>query len=80
VAGPVRAIGVMRARKHLWWWIESCVDTRRVLDRVHTALQHALDEAGIESPFPTQSANLVMGQSAADSLPPCSEITGTRGV
>jgi len=40
------------------WWIESYVDTRRVIDRVHTALQHALDEAGIESPFPTQNVNL----------------------
>jgi MscS family membrane protein len=44
------------------WWIESYVDTRRVLDRVHTALQHALDEAGIECPFPTQSVNLLMEQ------------------
>jgi MscS family membrane protein len=40
------------------WWIESYVDTRRVLDQVHTALQDALDEAGIESPFPTQKLNL----------------------
>jgi MscS family membrane protein len=40
------------------WWIESYVDTRRVIDRIHTALQHALDEAGIESPFPTQNVNL----------------------
>jgi small-conductance mechanosensitive channel len=40
------------------WWIESYVDTRRVNDQVHTALQNALDEAGIESPFPTQKLNL----------------------
>ena len=40
------------------WWIGSYVDTRRMFDRVHTALQHALDEAGIESPFPTQSLNV----------------------
>lgn len=40
------------------WWIESYVDTRRIVDRVHTALQHALDEAGIESPYPTQNVNL----------------------
>jgi small-conductance mechanosensitive channel len=40
------------------WWIESYVDTRRVIDQVHTALQKALDEAGIESPFPTQKLNL----------------------
>jgi small-conductance mechanosensitive channel len=43
------------------WWIESYVDTRRVIDRVHTALQHALDEAGIESPFPTQNVNVQVG-------------------
>ncbi len=40
------------------WWIESYVDTRRVLDRVNTALQIALDNAGIDSPFPTQKINL----------------------
>jgi MscS family membrane protein len=40
------------------WWIESYVDTRRVLDQVHTTLQHALDEAGIESPLPTQNVNV----------------------
>ncbi len=37
------------------WWVETYADTRRVTDQVHTALQHALDEAGIVSPFPTQS-------------------------
>ncbi len=42
------------------WWIESYVDTRRIIDRVHTALQRALDEAGIESPFPIQNINLRM--------------------
>ena len=40
------------------WWIGSYEDTRRMFDRVHTALQRALDEAGIESPFPTQTLNL----------------------
>ena len=40
------------------WWIESYVDTRRAVDRVHTALQNALDEAGIECPFPTQSLDM----------------------
>jgi MscS family membrane protein len=46
------------------WWIESYVDTRRMLDRVHTAVQHALDEAGIESPYPTQTVNLRVGPEA----------------
>ncbi len=40
------------------WWIESYVDTRRAVDRVHTALQQVLDANGIECPYPTQSLNL----------------------
>jgi small-conductance mechanosensitive channel len=40
------------------WWIESYVDTRRATDRVHTAIQKALDEAGIDCPFPTQSLDM----------------------
>jgi small-conductance mechanosensitive channel len=40
------------------WWIGSYEDTRRMFDRVHTTLQHALDEAGIESPFPIQTLNV----------------------
>jgi small-conductance mechanosensitive channel len=40
------------------WWIETYADTRRVIDRVHTALQGALDEAGIESPYPTSNVLL----------------------
>ena len=47
------------------WWIESYVDTRRMFDRVHTALQNALDEAGIECPFPTQTLNLQMNSEMA---------------
>ena len=35
------------------WWIESYEDIRRVFDKVHRALQRALDEAGIDSAFPT---------------------------
>jgi small-conductance mechanosensitive channel len=40
------------------WWIESYVDTRRIYDRVNTALQNALDEAGIDMPFITYTVNL----------------------
>ena len=36
------------------WWIKSYEETRHIFDRVNTALQNALDEAGIECPFPTQ--------------------------
>ena len=34
------------------WWLESYVDTRRMFDRVNTALYKALKENGIELPFP----------------------------
>jgi small-conductance mechanosensitive channel len=40
------------------WWIESYTDTRRVIDRVHTALQIALDQAGVDLPYPTQTLKL----------------------
>jgi small-conductance mechanosensitive channel len=40
------------------WWIYSYVDTRRMFDRVNTALQNALDEAGIEMPFDTMDINI----------------------
>jgi MscS family membrane protein len=50
------------------WWIESYRDTRRMFDKVHTALQHALDEAGIECPFPTQTLNLQIKSEAAEQI------------
>ena len=50
------------------WWIESYRDTRRMFDKVHTALQHALDDAGIECPFPTQTLNLKMKSEAAEQI------------
>jgi MscS family membrane protein len=50
------------------WWIESYVDTRRMYHRVHRSLQKALDQAGIESPFPTQSLNLQVEQSMLEGL------------
>ena len=50
------------------WWIESYEDTRRMLDRVHTVLQQALDEAGIESPFPTQTLNVQVQRERAEPL------------
>jgi len=34
------------------WWLDSYVDTRRMFDRVNTAIYNALNEAGIEMPFP----------------------------
>jgi len=41
------------------WWIHSYVDTRRMFDRVNTALQVALDQAGIKSPFNTFDINIL---------------------
>jgi small-conductance mechanosensitive channel len=40
------------------WWIESVEDTRPIFNRVNTALQHALDKAGIEMPFTTYDLNV----------------------
>ena len=34
------------------WWIDSYVDTRRMFDKVNTAIFNALNEAGVEIPFP----------------------------
>jgi small-conductance mechanosensitive channel len=34
------------------WWLDSYVDTRRMFDRVNTAIYTALNQAGIEMPFP----------------------------
>ncbi|HSM70800.1 MAG TPA: hypothetical protein VK851_04595, partial [Anaerolineales bacterium] len=34
------------------WWLDSYVDTRRMFDSVNTAVYRALNEAGIEIPFP----------------------------
>jgi MscS family membrane protein len=61
------------------WWVETYADTRRVEDKVLTSLQQALDAAGIECPFPTQSVNLRIERDPADappSLPESSESSG----
>jgi small-conductance mechanosensitive channel len=56
------------------WWIESYADTRIMDDRVHTALQHAIDAAGIDSPFPTQTIRLESDTPPPLERPP-SEVT-----
>jgi len=58
------------------WWVETYADTRRVEDKVLTSLQQALDAAGIECPFPTQSVNLRIEQKPADSPPSLSDNSG----
>ena len=40
------------------WWLESYVDTRRMFDRVNTALYYALKEENIQLPFPQLDVNL----------------------
>ena len=50
-------------------WIASYVETRQMVDRVHTAMERALDEAGVEMPFPTQSINLRLEPETANQLP-----------
>jgi small-conductance mechanosensitive channel len=50
------------------WWIESYVDTRRMFDRVNTALQQALDAAAIDMPFPTQSVRVQMEPNGSETL------------
>jgi MscS family membrane protein len=34
------------------WWLSSYVDTRRMFDKVNTAMFNALNQAGIKMPFP----------------------------
>lgn len=43
------------------WWLESYIDTRRMFDRVNTALQKALDEAGIRTPDEIQKVRVELG-------------------
>ena len=51
----------------VWWWIDFRRDWERAYDGVHTALHNALIEAGLKSPYPSQSLNLdVDDQSLAE--------------
>jgi small-conductance mechanosensitive channel len=40
------------------WWMGSYVDTRHILDRVHTSIHAAFDAAGIQIPFPQRDLHL----------------------
>jgi small-conductance mechanosensitive channel len=77
---PVEALYVERGDSamifRVRWWIESYEDTQRMFDRVHRSLQRALDEAGIESPDPTQKVSLDLEAGAANNL---LEAIGGRG-
>lgn len=39
-------------------WIEDYVETRRIIDKMNTALYHAFNENGIEIPFPQRDVHL----------------------
>lgn len=60
---PVEALysemGASAMMFRIRWWIESFEDTRHVYDRVNTALQRALDDAGVDMPFDTYNINLI---------------------
>jgi MscS family membrane protein len=53
---PVEALflefGDSSLKFRIRWWLDSYVDTRRMFDSVNTAVYKALNEAGIEIPFP----------------------------
>ena len=53
---PIEALYIEMAdsemRFRVRWWIDSYVDTRRMFDKVHTAIQNALNEAGFEDTYP----------------------------
>lgn len=50
------------------WWIESYTEKRHMYGLVNTALQEALDAAGVEMPFPTHTTNLEIGDETAERL------------
>jgi MscS family membrane protein len=56
------------------WWIESYEDLRRIFDRVNTALQISMDQAGLKSPFPTQDLNVRIDTGSDDA--PSLELPG----
>lgn len=43
-------------------WIEHYVETRRIMDKMNTALYRALNEAGITIPFPQRDVHLISQQ------------------
>lgn len=69
---PVEALYVEMADSDMKfrarWWIDSYVDTRRMFDKVHTALQNALDEAGIVTPYPIRELHHQLTSEQKDEL------------
>lgn len=50
------------------WWLESYVDTRRMFDRVNTAMHGALGRAGIELPFPQRDVHHKINPNDMDNI------------
>jgi len=50
------------------WWLESYREKSRMIDKVHSALKHALNEAGIGYSEPTQSMDLQIGRQALEQI------------
>jgi small-conductance mechanosensitive channel len=57
------------------WWLDSYIDTRRMFDRVNTAILRALDEANIEIPNPARDLNHKIGDTELRKL-----VAAFRGV
>lgn len=60
-------------------WIETYEDTRQMDDRVHTALQAALDRSNITAPIPTQAMRLGMDSPPLPLSPPHIVADGSDG-
>jgi MscS family membrane protein len=50
------------------WWLESYIDTRRMFDKANTAIYQALNEAGIEIPFPQRVVTHKLDSSGKDGI------------
>ena len=50
-------------------WIEHYVETRRVIDKMNTAIYKALNRADIEIPFPQRVVHVYKNGMAPESLP-----------
>jgi small-conductance mechanosensitive channel len=60
------------------WWISTYAEKRRVFDRVHIALQEAIDDSGLESPFNTQTIDLQINPETAGLMKGISSETEKR--
>lgn len=50
------------------WWLDSYVDTRRMFDKVNSAMFDALKKAGIEMPFPQRGVHHKISREQAERL------------